>query len=422
MILAIQIGARGRTMRRSTGKGLEPGTWVGLAKVWVAPNRVDLHTSLAKLSTWIERNGLRGYDPYDALANPMIAWLDRRSSLAGRLAIQALRYLPFNVRPLLGIGPKVDAKALGLLARGYFLIWDRTQTAAAWEKGVGCLEVMEQLQVPGFSGACWAHPFPYRSRRGYLPANHPSIVSTFYATQAFLDAHERSGDAHYLHVARSACDFVVTDLERIGTDESFCFGYLPNARLAIHNANLLAVQLLSRVAKLNKEPSLLEIVPPALRYTLDDQNPDGSWYYDGPDSAARSQTFIDGFHTGFVLESLWDIASNAAMNLEDPLRRGLGFYLESLFSSDGQPFRMVNKPWPVDLRDCAQAIIVLAKLPNDLLPGEDILSRVVAWTIKNMQAPAGYFYFTRYGRWVTLVPYIRFQAWMLASLATAANS
>lgn len=377
---------------------------------------------LQKLQAWLDQNGLQGYDPYDALSNPVLAALGKASNLAGRVAIQSLLYLPFNVRPLMGIKKAYDAKALGLMGRGYFLIWDRTRRSEDWEKGMACLRVLDTLRISGFSGECWGHPFPYRSRRGYLPANRPSIVSTYYAAQAYLDAYERSGEAKFLEIARSSCNFILKDLDRIGEKEKFCFSYLADGNLAIHNANLLAVQLIARVARLARQPAMIEEVRPALEYTLDDQNPDGSWFYDGPHSISRHDTFIDGFHTGFVLESLWDVMNDTGWDLRAPIRRGLDYYLANLFAPDGRPFRMVQHPWPVDLRDCAQAIIVLSKLSdgfdNSIQTMRDAVAR---WTIKHTQTDAGYFYFRRSPRWVTFVPYLRFQAWMLASLATLAK-
>ena len=34
--------------------------------------------TLLYLLTWLDAHGLNGYDPYDALSCPLIAWVDRR--------------------------------------------------------------------------------------------------------------------------------------------------------------------------------------------------------------------------------------------------------------------------------------------------------------------------------------------------------
>ena len=381
----------------------------------------DLHKSIIALLDWLSSSGYKGYDPYDALSSPWIYRLDKSSSMIGRIAIQILKSFPFNLRSLLGIPKEEDAKALGLLGRGYFHLWNRTKDDLYWEKGTECLARLDKLVISGYSGACWAHPFPYRSRRLYLAANSPSVVSTVYAAQAFVDAYERKREMRWLEVARSACDFILKDLERIGTERNFCFSYVPNNRLAVHNANLLAVQLLARVSKLTGD-DWKQIISAALNYTVSDQNADGSWYYDGPDSPSRSTTFIDGFHTGFVLESLWEISKDTGVDLNQSLYSGFDFYVKYLFESNGKPYRTIKHGWSVDLRDCAQALIVFSIFSESDERASKLINQVLKWTVQHMQSPKGYFYFTRDRWWVSPIPYVRFQAWMLCALATVLST
>ena len=105
------------------------------------------------------------------------------------------------------------------------------------------------------------------------------------------------------------------------------------------------------------------------------------------------------------------------MNLDEPIARGLQFYLDHLFEPAGQPRRSLDRLWPLDLRDCAQAIIVLAQLRGVDQCAEAMLHQVTGWTIRNMQAPSGYFYYLRWKRFVTPIPYVRFQGWMMVALA-----
>jgi hypothetical protein len=378
--------------------------------------RYQVHRALCEAMAWMKSNGLAGYDPYDALASPLASVVGLRIPFAGRLFIQGLRLFPLNLRRMLRIAPALDSKALGLLARAYLLEWDRTGSEVYRQSALECLRLLRDGVVAGFSGACWAHPFPYLSSRSHLNKGFPTVVSTVHAALAFLDGYERIGNEQWLEMGRSACDFILTDLARIGGKEFF-FSYYPGQELAVHNANLLAAGLLARVARLTDEGGLLRPVQAALRYTLADQQPDGSWPYDGPGSVCRADTFVDGFHTGFVLESLWDISQDAAVDLEEPITRGLHFYLEHLFQPLGQPRRMVNRRWPVDVRDCAQAMIVLARLRGLDPRAEGMLEQVAAWTICKMQAPEGYFYHLRWRWYVPPIPYVRFQGWMLMALA-----
>ncbi len=383
-------------------------------------NKEYIRSVESSLTNWLTSNGSKGIDPYSILQSPIMHWIDQRWHLGGRLAIQSQVYSPINLQYLLGVSKDYNSKGLGLLARGYFFKWDQTHNPVDKSRGISYLKILNKLRIQGYTGDCWGHPFPYRTRRGYLPANKPNIVSTFYAGQAYLDAFERFEENDYLKTAKSIGQFIVNDLERIGEANSFCFSYVPGYKMAVHNTNLLAVQFLCRLAKTSNEPSLLELAKPALDYTIFDQQADGSWLYDAPQSVSRDNTFIDGFHTGFILESLWEISQNTGWNLEKPIRMGVNYYIKNLFSDYGQPLHRANRNWSVDLRDCAQAIIVMSKLAR-YLPDRNFLHLVLAWTIKYMQSPEGYFYFWRNKLWANPIPYIRFQGWILVALETAAS-
>ena len=376
------------------------------------------------LIRWLDSNGVKGYDPYDGLSSPLGRIVDKCNPFLGRVFIHALKNLPFNMRPLLGIHQELDAKALGLLGRGYFLLGKYSNRSDLKNLGKDCVNYLIETITEGFSGACWGHPFPYRSSRLYLPANMPSIVSTAYAVQAILDAYELNGDTAYIGIAHSSCNFILKDLQRIGNEHSFLFSYIPEHNVAIHNASLLAAQILARVDNLTGKSDWSELYRAAVQCTLDDQNEDGSWFYDAPESTERENTFIDNFHTGFVLESLFDIYSNTQWGfLELPMKQGLDYYVRQLFDLDGSPRHTADRKGTIDLRDCAQGIIVLSKMHEMLEPEhQDLLGGLIKWTLKHMQNKDGSFsYMYRNGR-KSSIPYIRFQAWMLCALSTALSN
>ncbi len=72
--------------------------------------------------------------------------------------------------------------------------------------------------------------------------------------------------------------------------------------------------------------------------------------------------------------------------------------------------------------DCAQGIIVLIKAKKILAYDEDeLLDKTLSWTVKNMQLENGSFCFLSKKLFSPKIPYIRFQAWMLLSLANVLN-
>src|SRR5882672_2820762 len=72
-------------------------------------------TRLRETFVLAERRHWRGYDPYDALLSPLARWPLLGNSRLFRLALtQAVKRLPINLRPLLGIKGGINPKALAL--------------------------------------------------------------------------------------------------------------------------------------------------------------------------------------------------------------------------------------------------------------------------------------------------------------------
>jgi hypothetical protein len=357
----------------------------------------------------------RGYDPYDALNSPILFWLARRSRWAGVAFTQVFRFLPFNVRPVLGISQLANAKTMALLARAYLKLPAYSQNAGYQGRARSCLDWLDAHRSPGFVNACWGYPFPWCTVRQFLERDAPSVVCTSFVAHAFLDAYEAWGEARCLAVARSACDFILSDCPRIARGESYCFSYTPFGELPVHNANLLGVSVLGRVYRHTGEAALRDAALPALRYTLSDQNEDGSWYYHGP-YPDRDGT-IDNFHTGFVLECLRRFQADTGCDVSKAIARGQMFYERCFFDPNGAPWRKIRRQYPVDIRDAAELLVVLGQLGTLSNLQRNLLERVLAWTLRTMYDRRGYFYFLRWRSWGYSPLYLRWQAWMLWGLA-----
>lgn len=389
--------------------------------------------AIHNLDRIICRSGFRGHDPYDILNNHLLIWLARRSRWAGVALTQAFRLLPLNLRPILGIPRLPNAKTMALLARAYLRLHVHSQEEAYLERARVCLDWLDAHRSPGFGNACWGYSFPWCTVRQFLERDAPSIVCTSFVAHAFLDAYEVWGDGRHLAVARSACDFILDDCPRIAKGQTYCFSYTPFGELPVHNANLLGVSVLGRAYRHTGERSLLSAAVPALRYTLEDQNEDGSWYYHGPYSG-RDGT-IDNFHTGFVLECLRRFQADTGCNGNDKLKKSLetsdvsadvgraveqgqAFYEQRFFAADGTPWRKVGQQYPLDIRDPAEFLVVMGQLEQLNESQHNLLENVLQWTFRTMQHRSGYFYFLRWRNWGCSPMYLRWQAWMLWALVS----
>ena len=375
----------------------------------------EIRASLEALFEYCRSREWRGFDPYDGLNSRLLRGLSIGNRWARLIFIQALKRLPVNTRGLLGVEKTLSPKGLSLFLSGCLSLYRLTGEEQYRQLSRQFMTLLEELSCRGYSGQCWGYDFDWQSRFFFLPKGTPTAVNTVFAANALLDPHEILGDRQALEMARSSCDFLLQDLQRTETEEGICFSYTPLDPLQVYNASVLAAQLLCRVHSQCGEESFLELSRKASRFVCAHQNQDGSWYY----GKARSQRWVDGHHTGFILTALKDIlACGGDESIAGPLSRGLSFYRRHLFQPNGAPKYYRHRLYPADTHCAATGIITFARLRAVEKDSLDCARRVAGWMIDNMQDPEGYFYYQK-GRLVTnRIPYMRWsQAWMLSALA-----
>ena len=157
---------------------------------------------------------------------------------------------------------------------------------------------------------------------------------------------------------------------------------------------MLGGSLLARVGGLIKNEDALELAKEAMEYTCSRQETDGAWYY-GADARYH---WIDNFHTGYNLDCLrCYMDCTGDRSYDDNLRRGLTYYKNRFFETDGRPKYYHDRTYPIDIQSASQSIDTLT-LFSDMDPEcLDIAQEVAAWTIANMQARDGHFYYRDLG-------------------------
>lgn len=373
----------------------------------------DLQNTTLKLLAYCHQNGWAGYEPYDALNSKLLAANPLLNTKLPRLVLtQFLKRSPVNVRALLRIPKTRNPKALGLflsslvhLSRAGVHV-DPSYT----EELIGYLAA---LRSPGKTYWCWGYNFPWQTRTVIVPRWAPNLVCTTFAAFGLLDLFEEQPKEEYLHMAVSSAEFLLDELYWVGEGNMCGFGYpLPEVHHQIHNANLLAAALFSRVYRLTGQEKFLQPALDVTRYTVAQQRPDGGWAY----GEAPTQQWIDNFHTGFNLSALrMTSAALETSEFDDSIKRGFEFYLRSFFLPDGSVRYFHDRTYPLDTHCVAQSIITLLDL-MDLDSGNvNLAHSVYNWARRHMwDEQEGYFYYrilpfctirTSYMRWT--------QAWML---------
>ncbi|MFX0141333.1 MAG: delta-aminolevulinic acid dehydratase, partial [Candidatus Hodarchaeota archaeon] len=276
-------------------------------------------------------------------------------------------------------------------------------------------DILEKLKSEGYSGYCWGYNFPWQNRERFLPIYTPTIVNTSFIGHAFLDAHESLGIGQYLDIAKSSCQFILEDLRPVlETENELCLSYTPYDEERIYNSNMLGASLLARVYQHTRDERLLSSAKRIVNFVRNAQRPDGSWYY----GEARTQTWIDIFHTGFVLEGLFDyMTATADMQILPVIEKGLQFFKNNFFLQDERMKLWHDKNYPIDIHS-VQAIIVLVKLRN-IQDSYHLLKNITSWMIDHMQDKKGYFYFRKERFLYNKISYMRWsQSWALHALTT----
>jgi rhamnogalacturonyl hydrolase YesR len=375
-----------------------------------------IQESLDSVERWVEAHNYCGYEPFDGLSS----WfrpLTFGTLLGDRLLLQLIRQSPINLRPLMGVKAKESTKGRGYMASGYAVRYRITGNKEYLEKAEACLDWLDRHKVSRFQNHSWSNHFDFSSRGGSYTKDDPIIVWTSLIGQAFLDVFEITRENRWLEIADSVCRWIM-DLPRERTSQGDCLSYLPGIQSSIHNANMLGGAMLARTARHTGNERYLQVSQSAMEYSCSRQRADGSWWY----AENPKYQWIDNFHTGYNLDSLRCYIENTGDETWNVnLAKGLAYYKDNFFESDGCPKYYHNRRYPVDSQCAAQSIDTLATFSSEDVDCLALAIKVAAWTIQKMQDKDGHFYYRIYPLMKARTPMLHWaQATMYKSLAVLA--
>ena len=375
------------------------------------------HLAFDKLKYYCSKEQFKGYDPYDGLNSKFFQSLPFvcNSKWLRLIWIQLFKRLPINLRPLVGIDKEYNSKGIALFLSGYCRQYKLSPSDENLNAIKFLVRKLVELRNPNYSGSCWGYPFDWQARAFFQPKNTPTVVATTYAACALLDAYAILGDDDCLQHARSACDFVLKDLNRTqGEGDTFAFSYSPLDSSVVYNASLLGSRLLSRVYRLTGEEDLKTVARQSVAFCCNKQMDDGSWSY----GVYAFHQWIDNFHTGFNLECISQYARNCDDHqFDEILQRGLEYYLNTFFTPEGISKYYHNELYPIDIHAPAQLVVTINEL-NLWKTHADLVKQVLHWTIENMQSEEGFFIYQKKKFWSSSIPYMRWgQAWMFLAFS-----
>jgi len=335
---------------------------------------------------------------------------------------------PVDLRRFLSVKKGVNPKGLALFALAELSRFRTTNHTKHAENARDLLERLLDCKIVGVTSdgqptMAFGYNFDWQSRAFYAPEGTPAIVPTAFASQALTEAYDAFGDKKYLDAADEICRFILADLNRLEeTDDEVCFSYTPVDRSVIFNASLLAGECLARVGAATGNDEYLRMAAKTVRFVIRRQNSNGAWVY----GADESQSWVDNFHTAYVLLSLYRISGEIdelRSETFDAINLGGGFWLNKFFLDDGTPKYYDKSVYPVDIHSAAVAISAMSELraiDDRMLP---IARKTAEWTITNMFDRDGFFYYQIRKKRAIKTPFMRWgQAWMAYALARLIES
>ncbi len=352
------------------------------------------------MRSWGESRAWRGYDPYDALNSPATPVLTLGTAIGRRLLTQLVKLSPVNLRPPLQIESAHNAKAIALVASGYAWLSIRADEEAG-ASARHWLSWLERNHNGGSDGIAWGYHFDVQTRVCFYPRGTPNTIATSFAVGALLDGVELLGDERWLETAVAACDYLVAHLLVEGSGGPY-FRYVGAEDVLIHNANMLASAALARAGRLSGRTDLADVAARACRTTVSAQRPDGSWPYGRP----KSLSWVDNFHTGYVLESLAECV-RVVPDLHEQLRCGVAQWEQDLFLRDGTPKYMTGNLYPIDAHCYATAIDTWLGQMHWHPKAVERAQHLAVLEIERMLDSKGYIHFQQRRFWKNRLPFVR---------------
>ncbi len=365
----------------------------------------QIFDSFVKLKTYCEKEGFKGWDPYDGLNSKVFQNIPllKKSALCRLIMIQGFKRMPINFRRIALVPKDYNAKGIGLFLTGYCNLYYAIQKCRDLEKYIGSEEnILEQirnlsdllisLRSKGeYSGACWGYNFDWQARRLFLfPKYTPTVVATNFCATALMEAYEITKNESYLDTALSAANFVIKDLHRTEYKDGFLFSYSPlPGNDTVFNASLLGSRLLSYCYKYTGNEEYKNIAEASVKACCAGQRGDGSWMY----GMLPVQSWVDSFHTGYNLDALVAYSRNTGDKRYDSfLTKGFDYYINNFFEQEGTPKYYDRSTYPIDIHCPGQLIVTLSRL-GKLKKHRQLADKVMNWTVTHMQDSKGYFYY-----------------------------
>ena len=179
--------------------------------------------SLSKLIDYCEKEGFKGYDPYD-VQNSFLPISKLHHFLRFTLT-QVNKRSPINLRPIFGIKKNYHTKAMGLFLAGYCNLYEIIKDERYLDKTDFFLNWLEHNISKFSENICWGYDYDYASRNGNVKKGLPTVIHHSYILQALYKYWRLTGEPKAHELINKSKNFILEDIPVNKYDDGICFGY-----------------------------------------------------------------------------------------------------------------------------------------------------------------------------------------------------
>lgn len=348
---------------------------------------------ITQLEKHFEKNKLKSFDPYDGLNTPLRK-LFFKIKLVERLWLQFIRVLPINIRSFVGIKKIVHLKTVSDLLSASSILYSKTNNEKYFINADKYFFLLEKMDLKQNNGIGWGLRFYFTTRFVQANENSANLFNTVNVLNALLDYYEinkkenkESKGERIEKLINFGIDFIFKELGYEETECTIVWNYWEDLKSPIYNVNALMVGFLSRYHKIFNIGKFDKHINKTIEFLKQGQNTDGSWNY----SADSKAEFIDGFHTGYILEGLSIAKLNNVDFDETFFKRSVKYFKENFFTDDSLPKYYNNSLYPIDGQNFAQIIQTLYYLNKLDLSDKKLTEKVFKKTDEILWNEKGYY-------------------------------
>ncbi|MFO0699170.1 MAG: hypothetical protein U0236_08075 [Nitrospira sp.] len=361
----------------------------------------QLRRMIERFTQWLERCGEYSYDFQTFYASPIgqkAKSLYYRHRALGTLAVAPIilceAFIPEARR--LFWKPQRFPIADAHYAMGFALLSQALGDTKCYDRAVHFLEVLESTRCVGYTHSAWGYPFDWVGIRGTIKEGTPLITTEPYVYEAFSHVFEIDKDEKWRKTMESLARHVSEDyIDTDTSDRASRVSYTPSPEPSgggIVNASAYRAFMLTKAALDFSEDRYRRQAERNLNFVLESQHSDGSWYY----AMDGDRSFIDHFHTCFVLKAIAKIERlTGNPQCSAAIERGVAYYVEHLFDTDGLPKPFAKAPrltiYRRELYDYAECINLAILLRGRFPELDRRLDTAVDDLLTRWQQPDGSF-------------------------------